>query len=106
MDGTNLERNLYLTTQLTELGIPVVIAINMMDVVKKNGDRINIEELSHELGCKVVEISALKGTGIMEAAEAAIEAAKKTRTVPQHTFSGVVEHALAHIEEALSLIHI
>ena len=100
VDGTNLERNLYLTTQLTELGIPVVIAINMMDVVKKNGDRINIEELSHELGCKVVEISALKGTGIMEAAEAAIEAAKKTRTVPQHTFSGVVEHALAHIEEA------
>ncbi len=101
IDGTNLERNLYLTTQLTELGIPVVIAINMMDVVKKNGDTINTAELSRQLGCKVVEISALKGTGIMEAAEAAIDAAKNTKTVPQHTFSGVVEHALAHIEEAV-----
>ena len=100
IDGTNLERNLYLTTQLTELGIPVVIAINMMDVVKKNGDKININELSRELGCKVVEISALKGTGVMEAAEAAIQAAKETKTVPMHTFSGPVEHALAHIEEA------
>lgn len=100
VDGTNLERNLYLTTQLTELGIPVVIAINMMDVVKKNGDRINIPELSRELGCKIIEVSALKGEGIMEAAEAAIEAAKSTKTVPMHTFSGVVEHALAHIEEA------
>ena len=100
VDGTNLERNLYLTTQLTELGIPVVMAINMMDVVKKNGDKINIPELSRELGCKIVEISALKGDGIMEAAEAAIEAAKSTKTVPMHTFSGVVEHALAHIEEA------
>ena len=100
IDGTNLERNLYLTTQLTELGIPVVVAINMMDVVKKNGDRINTEELSHELGCKVVEISALKGIGIMEAAEAAIDAAKNGKTVPMHTFSGTVEHALAHIEEA------
>ncbi len=100
VDGTNLERNLYLTTQLTELGIPVVIAINMMDVVKKNGDKINVEELSRELGCKIVEISALKGTGIMEAAEAAIEAANRGKTVPMHTFSGVVEHALAHIEEA------
>lgn len=100
VDGTNLERNLYLTTQLTELGIPVVIAINMMDVVKKNGDKINIPELSRELGCKIVEISALKGTGIMEAAEAAIHAAKITKTVPMHTFSGAVEHALAHIEEA------
>lgn len=100
VDGTNLERNLYLTTQLTELGIPVVVAINMMDVVKKNGDKINIAELSHALGCKVVEISALKGTGIAEAAEAALEAAKGAATVPQHSFSGAVEHALAHIEEA------
>lgn len=100
VDGTNLERNLYLTTQLTELGIPVVIAVNMMDVVKKNGDKINIEELSRELGCKAVEISALKGTGILEAAEAAVEAAQGTKTVPQHRFSGPVEHAIAHIEEA------
>ncbi len=100
VDGTNLERNLYLTTQLIELGIPVVVAVNMMDVVKKNGDKINIDELSRELGTKVVEISALKGTGIMEAAEAAISAAKAKKTVPAHTFSGAVEHALAHIEEA------
>ena len=100
IDGTNLERNLYLTTQLTELGIPVVIAINMMDIVKKNGDQINIEELSRELGCKVVEISALKGTGIKEAADAAVEAAKNGKTVPMHTFSGPVEHTIAHIEEA------
>ena len=100
IDGTNLERNLYLTTQLTELGIPVVVAINMMDVVKKNGDKIDTAELSRELGCKVVEISALKGTGITEAAEAAIYAAKNEKTVPMHTFSGTVEHALAHIEEA------
>lgn len=100
VDGTNLERNLYLTTQLTELGIPVVVAINMMDVVRKNGDKINIEELSNELGCKIVEISALKGNGVTEAAEAAIEAAKNSKTVPMHTFSGPVEHAIAHIEEA------
>ena len=100
IDGTNLERNLYLTTQLTELGIPVVIAINMMDVVKKNGDQINIQELSRQLGCQVLEISALKGTGVMEAAEAAVQAAKGTKTVPTHTFSGPVEHAIAHIEEA------
>ena len=100
IDGTNLERNLYLTTQLTELGIPVVVAINMMDAVKKSGDKINIEELSRELGCKVVEISALKGIGILEAAEAAIDAAKNGKTVPMHTFRGTVEHALAHIEEA------
>lgn len=100
VDGTNLERNLYLTTQLTELGIPVVVAINMMDVVKKNGDKINIAELSRALGCKVVEISALKGTGVQEAAEAAVEAVKGAATVPQHSFSGAVEHALAHIEEA------
>ena len=100
IDGTNLERNLYLTTQLTELGIPVVIAINMMDLVKKNGDEINIPELSRQLGCQIVEISALKGTGVMEAAEAAVNAAKSAKTVPMHTFSGPVEHAIAHIEEA------
>lgn len=100
VDGTNLERNLYLTTQLTELGIPVVVAINMMDIVRKNGDKLNTKELSRALGCKVVEISALKGTGIMEAADAAIDAAKNGKTVPMHTFSGVVEHAIAHIEEA------
>ena len=101
IDGTNLERNLYLTTQLTELGIPVVIAINMMDVVKKNGDSIDTKELSRQLGCKIVEISALKETGINEAAEAAIDAAKNGKTVPMHTFNGSVEHALAHIEEAV-----
>ncbi len=101
IDGTNLERNLYLTTQLTELGIPVVVAVNMMDIVKKNGDQINISELSRHLGCKVVDISALKGDGTMEAAEEAINAAKNGKTVPQHTFSGPVEHAIAHIEEAV-----
>ncbi|MDD6308860.1 MAG: ferrous iron transporter B [Clostridia bacterium] len=101
IDGTNLERNLYLTTQLTELGIPVVIAINMMDIVRKNGDKINIAELCRALGCKIVEISALKGTGIQEAAQAAIDAAKNGKTVPMHTFSGTVEHAIAHIEEAV-----
>ena len=100
IDGTNLERNLYLTTQLTELGIPVVVAINMIDLVRKNGDKINVAELSRQLGCKVVEISALRGTGIAEAAEAAIDAAKSGKTVPMHTFAGPVEHALAHIEEA------
>lgn len=100
IDGTNLERNLYLTTQLTELGIPVVAAVNMMDIVRKNGDKINIEQLSKAIGCKVVEISALKNEGVMEAAEAAISAAKSGKTIPQHTFSGPVEHALAHIEEA------
>ena len=100
IDGTNLERNLYLTTQLTELGIPVVVAINMIDLVKKNGDSINIDELSRQLGCKVVEISALKGTGIMEAAEEAIKAAGSTKTIPMHSFNGFVEHAIAHIEEA------
>ena len=101
IDGTNLERNLYLTTQLTELGIPVVVAVNMMDLVKKNGDQINIQELSNQLGCKVMEISALKGTGIMEAADEAINAAQNGKTVPLHTFSGPVEHAIAHIEEAV-----
>ena len=100
VDGTNLERNLYLTTQLTELGIPVVIAVNMMDVVRKNGDSINIPALADKLGCKIVEISALKGEGVDEAAAAAVEAAKGGRTVPMHTFSGPVEHAIAHIEEA------
>ncbi len=100
IDGTNLERNLYLTTQLTELGIPVVIAINMMDLVRKNGDKIDTTELSRQLGCEIVEISALKETGIMEAAQAAINAAKGTKTIPMHTFSGSVEHAIAHIEEA------
>ncbi|MBQ7129258.1 MAG: ferrous iron transporter B [Clostridia bacterium] len=100
VDGTNLERNLYLTTQLTELGIPVVIAINMMDVVRKNGDRIDVAELSRELGCKIVEISALKGNGIKEAAEEAVKAAKNGKTIPKHSFAGVVEHAIAHIEEA------
>ena len=100
IDGTNLERNLYLTTQLTELGIPVVVAINMMDVVRRNGDQINVAELSRELGCKVVEISALKGDGVMEAARATVEAAATAKTVPMHTFSGPVEHAIAHIEEA------
>ena len=101
VDGTNLERNLYLTTQLTELGIPVVVAINMIDVVRKNGDKINTEELARQLGCKVVEISALKGDGVMEAAESAIKAARGAKTVPMHKFSGPVEHALAHIEEAV-----
>ncbi len=99
VDATNLERNLYLTTQLAELGIPMVIALNMMDLVTKNGDRINTKELSRQLGCKVVEISALKRTGISEAAEAAIESSKGPKMIPQHTFNGVVEHALAHIEE-------
>ncbi len=100
VDGTNLERNLYLTTQLTELEIPVVVAVNMMDVVRKNGDKINTQELSNALGCTVMEISALKGEGVMNAAEAAIDAAKSGKTVPMHTFSGPVEHAIAHIEEA------
>lgn len=100
VDGTNLERNLYLTTQLAELGIPVVVAINMMDVVNKNGDKINTKQLSSEIGCKVVEISALKGNGVTEAAQAAIEVAKSGKAVPMHTFTGSVEHAIAHIEEA------
>ena len=100
IDGTNLERNLYLTTQLTELGIPVVVAINMMDVVRKNGDKIDTAQLSEKLGCRIVEISALKGDGVMEAAEAAIKAAHGAKTDPMHTFSGPVEHAIAHIEEA------
>ena len=100
IDGTNLERNLYLTTQLTELGIPVVMAINMVDVLRKRGDKIDLEALSHRLGCPAVEISALKGTGLEEAVELAIETAKHGRNVPHHIFSGEVEHTLAHIEEA------
>ncbi|MBO4896752.1 MAG: ferrous iron transport protein B [Clostridia bacterium] len=100
VDGTNIERNLYLTTQLIELGIPVVVAVNMMDVVRKNGDKLNTDMLSLRLGCPIVEISALKGDGIMEAAEAAIKAAKGGKKVHPHTFSGAVEHAIAHIEEA------
>lgn len=102
IDGTNLERNLYLTTQLTELGIPVVAAINMTDIVRKNGDKINTAELSKELRCKVVEISALKGTGISEAAEAALGAAKNAKTVPQHSFSENVENVIARIEETIA----
>ena len=101
IDGTNLERNLFLTTQLTELGIPVVAALNMMDVVKKNGDKIDTGRLAKELGCQVVEISALKGDGVPEAAEVAVKAAGGKKTVPQHSFSGGVEHTLAHIEEAV-----
>lgn len=101
VDGTNLERNLFLTTQLTELGIPVVVAVNMMDVVKKNGDIINSENMSKALGCKVVEISALKGHGVLDAAAAAMEMAAAGKTLPQHRFSGGVEHTLAHIEEAV-----
>ncbi|MBE6738352.1 MAG: ferrous iron transport protein B [Ruminococcaceae bacterium] len=100
VDGTNLERNLYLTTQLMELGIPVVVAINMMDIVRRNGDEIDTEILSKRLGCRVIEISALKGDSIDTAADLAIEAAKAPRKKPRHIFSGVVEHALAHIEEA------
>ena len=101
IDGTNLERNLYLTTQIVELGIPVVVAVNMMDVVAKNGDKIDVKELSRQLACPVFEISALKGTGIDEVSAAAIKAAQGPAPVPQHSFSGVVEHALAHIEEAV-----
>ncbi len=100
VDGSNLERNLYLTTQLTELGIPVVVTINMIDVVRKNGDHLDIAALSKKLGCPVVEISALKGTGIDEAAEVAIAAAGTKAPAPSHNFSGAVEHAIAHIEEA------
>ena len=100
IDGTNLERNLYLTTQLTELGIPVVMAINMVDVLRKQGDKIDLEALSHRMGRPAVEISALKNTGIDEAVALAIETAKHGRNIPHHIFSGEVEHTLAHIEEA------
>ncbi len=103
VDGTNIERNLYLTTQLIELGIPVVVAVNMMDVLKKNGDTISLDKLSASLGCAVVEMSALKGTGCIEAAEKAVEEAKKGLTSePPHVFTGSVEHAVAHIEESIS----
>ena len=102
IDGTNLERNLYLTTQLMELGIPVVVAVNMMDIIEKNGDKLNTKNLAKELGCTVVEISALKGTGVMEAANKAVEVAKSgVLQMPKHKFAGCVEHALAHIEEAV-----
>lgn len=102
IDGTNLERNLYLTTQLTELGIPVIAAINMMDVVAKNGDRIDTEKLSAKIGCSVIEISAMRNTGIDTLIEHAIEIAKHNADARHiHTFSGPVEHALAHIEEAM-----
>jgi len=104
IDGTNLERNLYLTTQLMETGIPVVVAVNMMDAVAKSGDEINISALSELLGCRVVEISALKGTGVDEAADAAISAAEdKSFTRPAHRFSERVEQALAQIEEGVNL---
>lgn len=102
IDGTNLERNLYLTTQLTELGIPVVAAINMIDIVRKNGDRINTSELSRQLGCKVIEISALKGTGIDEAAKAAIDAAENGHSATKQIFSDKIEHAISYIEETVS----
>ena len=100
IDGTNLERNLYLTTQLTELGIPVVMAINMVDVLRKRGDQIELETLSRRMGCPAVEISALKNTGIDKAVALAIETAKHGKNIPHHIFSGEVEHTLAHIEEA------
>ena len=103
IDGTNLERNLYLTTQLTELGIPVIIAVNMMDLVKKNGEELNIERLSKDTGCKVVEISALKGEGIEQLAERAVAMARSGKNItPAHSFEGCVEHAIAHIEEAIA----
>ncbi len=100
VDGTNLERNLYLTTQLADLGIPLVVAINMMDIVRKSGDTIDTEMLAKRLGCRVVEISALKNDGITEVLEVAVEAVNDGNRVPSHNFSGSVEHALAHIEEA------
>jgi ferrous iron transport protein B len=100
VDGTNLERNLFLTTQLLEVGLPVVVAINMMDVVKKSGAHINTAELSRQLNCPVVEISALKGSGIDDAVAVALSTAQTASFVPTHNFSGTVEHALAHIEEA------
>ena len=103
IDGTNLERNLYLTTQLTELGIPVIIAVNMMDLVRKNGEELNIERLSKDTGCKVVEISALKGEGIDQLIHRAVAIAKSKKSIqPAHKFEGCVEHAIAHIEEAIT----
>ena len=102
IDGTNIERNLYLTTQLIELGIPVVMAVNMIDLVRKNGDKIDLKKLSSELGCQAVEISALKGEGTEAAAKAAVAAAQKQKAgeLP-HVFTGSVEHAIAHIEESI-----
>src|SRR5699024_2772959 len=102
IDGTNIERNLYLTTQLIELGIPVVMAVNMIDLVRKNGDKIDLKRLSQELGCRAIEISALKGEGSRQAAELAVQAAKegKAGELP-HVFTGSVEHAIAHIEESI-----
>ena len=103
IDGTNLERNLYLTTQLTEIGIPVIIAVNMMDLVRKNGEELDIDRLSKDTGCKVVEISALKGEGIDQLIRRAVAIAKSGKNVqPAHKFEGCVEHAIAHIEEAIS----
>ena len=98
IDGSNLERNLYLTTQLLEIGIPVVCAINMMDVVNKNGDKINVDKLSKELGCKVVEISALKGTGVEECAKTAVKAAGKIQVV-NHKYAEDIEDTLKNIED-------
>ena len=103
VDGTNIERNLYLTTQLIELGIPVVVAVNMIDLVRKNGDSIDIQKLGAELGCRVVQLSALKGEGSMAAAECAVEAARADAAAEAtHVFTGSVEHAIAHIEESLT----
>ena len=103
VDGTNIERNLYLTTQLIELGIPVVVAVNMIDLVRKNGDSIDIQKLGAELGCRVVQLSALKGEGSMAAAECAVEAARAGAAAEApHVFTGSVEHAIAHIEESLT----
>ncbi len=105
IDGTNIERNLYLTTQLIELGIPVLVCVNMMDLVRKNGDKVDLDKLSKELGCQVLPISALKGEGCIEAAEKALKIAEKHKTVDMpHVFTGSVEHALAHIEESISLM--
>ena len=101
VDGTNIERNLYLTTQLIELGLPVVVAVNMIDLVRKNGDRIDLDKLKKALGCQVVEMSALKGEGGMEAAQAAVAASADSRGELPHVFTGSVEHAIAHIEESI-----
>ena len=102
VDATNIVRNLYLTTQLTELGIPIVVALNMMDIVNKNGDKIDIDELSKKLGCPVVEVSALKGLGIFEAIQKTVELVEgDAQMVPEHTFSREVEHTLTHIENTI-----
>lgn len=102
VDGTNIERNLYLTTQLMELGIPVVMAVNMMDIVEKNGDKIHIEKLAKKLGCEAVEISALKGTGVQAAADRAVRAASARKNMaPVHTFAENVEAVLSSVEEKI-----